>query len=356
MRRALELAARGLYSTDPNPRVGCVVAQGESIVGEGWHQRAGEPHAEVFALREAGERARGATAYVTLEPCNHHGRTPPCVDGLLAAGVQRVVYAVQDPNPRVDGAGAARLAASGVKVEQGLFAQEAAELNEGFIHRMRVGRPFVRLKSAASIDGRVALPSGQSQWITGEAARRDAHHWRARSSAILTGRGTVLRDDPALTVRGVDTDRQPLKVILATHFDLPLDRRVLQPADQVLVVGAEGGESRALELQNRGVATLTVARVAAGVSLLAVVQSLAARQVNELLVEAGPTLAGALLAAGLVDEWLVYLAPKLLGIEGKPLAEWPSPTTLADAMQFRLVDVAQVGDDVRLRLRPGLQT
>jgi diaminohydroxyphosphoribosylaminopyrimidine deaminase/5-amino-6-(5-phosphoribosylamino)uracil reductase len=237
MRRALELAARGLYSTHPNPRVGAVLARDQEIIGEGWHERAGEPHAEPIAIRAAGERARGATAYVTLEPCNHHGRTPPCVDVLLASGVRRVVYAIGDPNPRVNGAGAARLRAEGVTVESGLLAHEAEELNAGFLLRMREGRPFIRLKSAMSLDGRTALANGASRWITSDAARDDVQHWRARSSAVLTSASTVLADDPRLDVR-IDTPRQPLRVVLDRRRRVRKSARILRSPGEVLVFAA----------------------------------------------------------------------------------------------------------------------
>lgn len=351
MQRALDLAEHGLYTTDPNPRVGCVIARGHEIVGEGWHQRAGEPHAEVYALRAAGERARGATAYVTLEPCNHHGRTPPCVDALLASGIARVVYAVHDPNPRVDGSGAARLAAAGVVTEQGLLAESAAALNAGFLQRMRTGRPFVRLKTAASLDGRVALADGTSKWITSEAARADVQHWRARSSAVLTGSGTVLADDPALDVRLPNTDRQPLRVVLDSALRVPATAKLFKGRGPLLFIGSVGAAAAPLAAAGAEIATVSAAP--GGVDLAAVLDLLGQRGVNELLVESGPTLAGALLAAQLVDEWLVYLAPKLLGTAAQPLVSLSSPDTIAHARTFKLVDSVVVGPDVRLRLAPG---
>ncbi len=352
MRRALELAERALNTTDPNPRVGCVIARGTEIVGEGWHERAGEPHAEVFALRAAGDRAQGATAYVTLEPCNHHGRTPPCVDALLAARIARVVFAVRDPNPRVNGTGAARLEAAGVRVEVGLLEREASALNPGFLKRMRHGRPFVRLKTGASLDGRVALASGASRWITSEAARADVQHWRARSSAILTGAGTIAVDDPALTVRLPSAERQPLRVVLQSKLELDSARRVFAGPGQVLVIGAVDAAAQAERLRARGIDVELVPAGAVGVDLAAVLDVLARRQVNEVLVEAGPTLSGAFLSQGWVDEWLLYVAPMLLGTSARPLAAVTSPLELAQALRFENIETLKVGDDVRMRLVP----
>lgn len=353
MRRALELAERGLYSTHPNPRVGAVLARDEEIVGEGWHERAGEAHAEPIAIRAAGERARGATVYVTLEPCNHHGRTPPCVDVLLAAGVRRVVYAVADPNPRVKGAGAARLKKSGVIVESGLMATESEALNAGFLMRMRQQRPFIRLKSGASLDGRVALANGKSKWITSEEARADVQHWRAQSGAVLTSAATVLADDPRLDVR-IDAPRQPLRVVLDRRRTLRKTARILAPPGEVLVFAgpiatrkAGTGDERAGEAR---VERMRVKR--SHLDLNAVFARLAELEINDVLVEAGPRLSGALLAAGLVDEWLLYIAPKLLGEGAKPVAAFPRLTRLEAAPEFALLDSKTVGPDLRLRLRP----
>jgi diaminohydroxyphosphoribosylaminopyrimidine deaminase/5-amino-6-(5-phosphoribosylamino)uracil reductase len=354
MRRALELAARGLYSTHPNPRVGAVLARDQEIIGEGWHERAGEPHAEPIAIRAAGERARGATAYVTLEPCNHHGRTPPCVDVLLASGVRRVVYAIGDPNPRVNGAGAARLRAEGVTVESGLLAHEAEELNAGFLLRMREGRPFIRLKSAMSLDGRTALANGASRWITSDAARDDVQHWRARSSAVLTSASTVLADDPRLDVR-IDTPRQPLRVVLDRRRRVRKSARILRSPGEVLVFAAAtaAAKSRARLDESLGEARLERLRASrSGLDLDRVFERLAELEINEVLVECGPRLAGALLTAGLVDEWLLYVAPRLLGKEAKPLASFARLTKLESAPGFALVDSQTVGPDLRLRLRP----
>ena len=373
MSRALELAERGLETTHPNPRVGCVIAQGEELVGEGWHERAGEPHAEVHALRAAAARAAGATAYVTLEPCSHHGRTPPCVDALLAARVARVIFALEDPNPRVSGKGAEALRRAGVAVESGLMAAEAAEVNPGFLKRMRCGRPWVRVKLAMSLDGRTALSNGASQWITGPAAREDVQHWRARSSAILTGIGTVLADDPRLDVRLPDLPDgrprpQPLRVILDARLQTPPSSRILTTGGAVLIMTAEnhgdGGAEVALrgaQLVERGAAIEEVSVAESDtvmpattirLSLPDVIDRLGRREINELWVEAGPRLAGALLDQALVDELIVYIAPKLLGPQARPLVEMGQLRNLQSAPRLMVVDTRQVGDDVRLRLRP----
>lgn len=353
MRRALELAARGLYTTHPNPRVGAVLARDQEIVGEGWHERAGEAHAEPIAIRAAGERARGATAYVTLEPCNHHGRTPPCVDVLLAAGVRRVVYATEDPNPIVKGGGAARLKAAGVTVETGLLAAEAEELNAGFFMRMRERRPYIRLKSAMSLDGRTALANGRSKWITSEAAREDVQQWRARASAVLTSAATVLADDPRLDVR-IGSPRQPLRVVLDRRRRVRASARILAPPGEVLVLAAQSPKKRSRRAPEM-LGGATVERVRGrpgGLDLRQVFARLAELQMNEVHVEAGPRLSGALLTAGLVDEWLLYVAPRLLGKEARPLAAITRLTKLEAAPGFTIVDSRAVGPDLRLRLRP----
>jgi len=355
MRRALELAARGLYSTYPNPRVGAVLARDDEIVGEGWHETPGQAHAEPNAIRNAGERARGATAYVTLEPCSHHGRTPPCVDALLAAGVRRVVYAIGDPDPRVNGRGARLLADAGVAVESGLMAREAEALNAGFLMRLRKGRPFVRLKSAASLDGRTALANGASKWITSEEARADVQHWRAQSGAILTSAATVLADDPRLDVR-IEAPQQPLRVVLDRRRQLRKGAKILRPPGEVLLFAAAGKRpakpGRKTIAERLGAARIERVRVARGhLDLGRVLQRLGELQINDVLVEAGPRLSGALLSAGLVDEWILYLAPKLLGPQAKPLAAIARLTKMAAAPQFELLDSATVGTDMRLRLR-----
>lgn len=371
MARAIALAVRGLETTDPNPRVGCVIAQGEDIVGEGWHERAGEPHAEVNALRAAGAKAAGATAYVTLEPCSHHGRTPPCVDALIAARLARVIFPVEDPNPRVSGRGADALRQAGIATESGLLAAEAAELNPGFLKRMRTGRPWVRVKLAMSLDGRTALANGASQWITGSAAREDVQHWRARSSAIITGIGTVLADDPRLNVRLPEPSsdrprRQPLRVVLDSSLQTPPEAKLLTAQGSVLILTAAHHDQRDVDYENRrgrllerGAAIEEVAApdraVAAGtprLSLPKVLDKLGQRELNELWVEAGPRLVGDLLRQGLSDELIVYVAPKLLGPQARPLAELEELRDLSAAPGFVILEACQIGDDVRLRLRP----
>ena len=363
MARALELAARGLETAHPNPRVGCVIARGEHIVGEGWHARAGEPHAEVHALRAAGAAAAGATAYVTLEPCSHHGRTPPCVEALIAAGIARVMFAVADPNPQVNGEGARVLREHGVRVESGLLADEAAELNAGFLKRMRTGRPWVRVKLAMSLDGRTALSNGDSHWITGTAAREDVQHWRARSGAVMTGIGTVLADDPRLDVRLSEPPGavRPalLRVILDSRLRTPPAARLFSIPGEVLLLSThprgdddEQCARRRAALAGRATLEALAADAQAHVSLEAVLTLLARREINELWVEAGPRLAGALLAARLVDELILYVAPRLLGPQGRPLAQLPALGQLQDSPWFVIMDSRQLGTDLRLRLRP----
>lgn len=356
MARALYLAARGAYTTKPNPMVGCVIARGGEAVGEGFHVRAGEPHAEVFALREAGERARGATAYVSLEPCAHHGRTPPCADALVAAGVTRVVAAARDPFSRVAGQGFSKLRAAGVAVEAGLMEVEARHLNRGYFSRLERSRPWVRVKLAMSLDGRTALESGESKWITSEAARLDVQRWRARSGAVLTGRGTVVTDDPRLTVRlGDETDvTAPLRVVLDTGGRLPKTAALLTDGTApTLAVHADdvvpdyGDEVQAFAVRRAG-----EGRASDGLDLHAVLAQLAQRGVNELQVEAGATLSGALLREGLVDELLLYVAPVLLGERGRPLLGGITPAAMDERLGLRLVETRQVGPDLRLLLQP----
>lgn len=352
MARALKLARRGLWTTDPNPRVGCVIARGERVVGEGWHERAGGPHAEVMALAAAGEAARGGTAYVTLEPCCHHGRTPPCTDALIAAGVGRVVYAMRDPNPRVDGDGAGKLVAAGIAVEGGLLENDARDLNPGFISRMTRGRPWVTVKLAASLDGGTALPGGESRWITGAAAREDVQRLRARSSAVMTGSGTVLADDPRLDVRLQGATRQPLRVVLDSRLRTPSSARILAPPGQALILCTEIDGARAESLRAAGAEVEAIAGAAGNVDLEAALGLLAVRQVNELLVECGAGLAGALLGAGLVDELMLYLAPTFLGRGARPLADLDAPASMAERLEFAIVGREDVGGDLLLRLRP----
>ncbi|TAL88564.1 MAG: bifunctional diaminohydroxyphosphoribosylaminopyrimidine deaminase/5-amino-6-(5-phosphoribosylamino)uracil reductase RibD [Rhodanobacter sp.] len=359
MAHALRLAEHGLYTTRPNPRVGCVIAHAGDVVGTGWHQRAGEPHAEVFALREAGERARGATAHVTLEPCAHHGRTPPCADALIAAGVKRVVIASEDPFPQVNGRGIDKLRAAGITVETGLLREAARELNMGFFSRFERGRPFVRVKLAMSLDARTALANGESKWITGEAARADVQRWRARSSAILSGSGTVLADNPRLTVRlahdplGPAQSEQvapPMRVVLDRQLRTPAGSHVLDGSTATLVL--HGTPASCADDRFARVERLAMAMQDDAIDLRAVLGLLAGRGCNEVHVEAGPTLCGALFAAGLVDELLLYVAPLLLGDNARPLLKLPTLDEMSRRWQLRVIDQRQLGPDWRLRLRP----
>lgn len=350
MARALRLAEAGAYTTRPNPMVGCVIAQGERIVGEGCHLRAGEPHAEVHALRAAGPQAKGATAYVTLEPCAHTGRTGPCADALIAAGVVRVVAAMRDPFPHVDGAGFERLRAAGVAVASGLMEAQARELNRGFLSRMERGRPWLRVKLATSLDGRSALASGESKWISCEASRRDVQRWRARAGAILTGAGTVLVDDPSLTVRFDDGTPfvPPLRVVLDPGLATVARGRVREGDAPTLYIHAPDAKlPRALDAQTAH-APMRDGRF----DLRAVLKLLADRQINEVQVEAGATLAGALLAEGLVDELLLYVAPVLLGERARPLFDGLHIDAMAQKLQLRVVDTRTIGSDLRILLRP----
>ena len=374
MAHALRLAERGRYTTAPNPNVGCVLVRDGVVVGEGWHEVAGGPHAEINALKLAGDKARGATAYVTLEPCAHQGRTGPCAGALLVAGVSRVVAAMRDPNPNVAGKGFEILRTAGVAVEHGLMQAEAEALNPGFLKRMRSGKPWVTVKLGMSLDGRTSLANGESKWITGEAARRDVQFLRARHQAILTGIGTVLADDPQLTVRLADADwpdyvnpayrQPPLRVVLDSQGRLPPGRKITDTSAPTLLchAGSASGKSG----KNTG-ETATGAKQAPTipgmipalccgdgeqVDLPAVLAALAERQINAVLVEAGATLAGAFLAAGLVDELVLYVAPKLLGDSAWPLLQLPVFTALPQCPQLKLVDVRQLGDDLRLTLRP----
>ncbi|RQW81202.1 MAG: bifunctional diaminohydroxyphosphoribosylaminopyrimidine deaminase/5-amino-6-(5-phosphoribosylamino)uracil reductase RibD [Methylococcus sp.] len=353
MARAIELARRGLYSTDPNPRVGCVIVQGGRIVGEGWHQRAGEPHAEVIALQEAGAAARDADVYVSLEPCSHHGKTPPCSQALIQAGVRRVIAAMEDPNPRVAGSGLKQLGEAGIETACGLLGSEAEALNPGFCQRMRTGRPWIRSKLAMSLDGRTAMASGESRWITGPEARRDVHALRARSSAIITGIGTVLADDPELTARldAPEADiEQPVRVILDSHLRCPPQPRMTSaPGRSVILttVTADPGQVPT------GFEIVTLPAGTSGrLDLGRVIAWLGAQEFNEVLFEAGPTLNGALLAENRVDEWIVYLAPVVLGDGGRGLFHLPQLTRMADRIGLQLLDQRRVGGDLRLRLRP----
>ncbi|HMB42494.1 MAG TPA: bifunctional diaminohydroxyphosphoribosylaminopyrimidine deaminase/5-amino-6-(5-phosphoribosylamino)uracil reductase RibD [Luteimonas sp.] len=355
MARALRLAERGAFTTKPNPMVGCVLAKDGVIVGEGWHHRAGGPHAEVFALEAAGENARGATAYVTLEPCSHVGRTGPCADALLAAGVVRVVAAMRDPNPLVHGAGFDRLQAAGVTVQTGLMEPLARQLNRAYLSRIERGRPWLRIKLAISLDGRSALKSGDSKWISGEASRQDVQRWRARSGAILTGAGTVLIDDPQLTVRlppdAPDYEREfvpPVRVVLDPGLATVARGRVREgDAPTLYIHAADARMPRGVDADHAHVP------VQAGrFDLEAVLALLAARDINEVQVEAGATLAGAFLAAGLVDELLLYVAPVILGEHARPMFEGLPIDTMAERLSMSIVETRRIGEDVRLLLQP----
>jgi diaminohydroxyphosphoribosylaminopyrimidine deaminase/5-amino-6-(5-phosphoribosylamino)uracil reductase len=354
MAEALRLAALGLWTTQPNPRVGCVLAHGERVVGAGFHLRAGEAHAEVHALAQAGAGARGATAYVTLEPCAHRGRTGPCAEALVEAGVARVVAACEDPFDRVDGRGIARLRAAGITVDVGLMRAEARELNVGFFSRIERGRPFVRVKLAASLDGRTALADGRSQWITGAAARADVQRWRARASAILTGAGTVRADDPRMDARVDAAHVPPLRVVLDFDLDTPPSARLLQSASPLLIVcGTHADAGRCAALRAAGAEILQVgAHRGERLGLADLLALLAGRGVNELHVEAGARLSGALAEAGLADELLVYQHPCLLGSGARPLLELASPADMTQRREWRLLEMRNVGDDWCLRLRP----
>ncbi|MDR3430824.1 MAG: bifunctional diaminohydroxyphosphoribosylaminopyrimidine deaminase/5-amino-6-(5-phosphoribosylamino)uracil reductase RibD [Rouxiella aceris] len=364
MARAFELARQGRFTTTPNPNVGCVIVHNGEIVGEGFHLQAGGPHAEVHALRMAGERARGATAYVTLEPCSHHGRTPPCADALLAAGVSRVVAAMQDPNPEVAGRGLYRLKQAGVEVSSGLMLSQAEAVNLGFLKRMRTGFPYVQLKMATSLDGRTAMASGESQWITSAAARQDVQRFRAESSAILSSSATVLADDPSLTVRwselGEETQRhypaefasaagvrQPLRVIIDSQNRVTPEHKLVQQPGETLLARLTADDRN----WPQGTQQWLVPGRDNRIDLVLLMMQLAKRQVNSVWVEAGASLAGALLQAGLVDELIIYLAPKLLGDNARGLCQLPGLQHLVDAPAFVFSDVRQIGPDLRLRLK-----
>lgn len=349
MARALQLAERGLYTTTPNPRVGCVLVKDDTVLGEGWHLRAGEAHAEIHALQAAGERARGATAYVTLEPCHHHGRTPPCVDALISTGIARVVAAMRDPNPQVAGQGLARLRAAGIEICEGLLGQEARELNIGFVSRMERQRPWLRLKLAASLDGKTALANGRSQWITGPEARRDGHAFRARACAILTGIGTVREDDPGMTVREIETTRQPLRVVVDSRCETPAHARIL--AGGGTLIASAHAPAKNSTLSCSGTECLVLPNRQGSVDLPRLLETLAERGINELHVEAGPRLSAALVEEGLVDEWLLYFAPTLIG-RGRDMLPLTEITDLADRRDLEITDLRRIGQDIRILARP----
>jgi diaminohydroxyphosphoribosylaminopyrimidine deaminase/5-amino-6-(5-phosphoribosylamino)uracil reductase len=349
MQRALRLAERGLYTTEPNPRVGCVIVKGDSIVGEGWHQRAGGPHAEIEALTRAADRAVGSTVYVTLEPCSHHGKTPPCADALTSAGVARVVAAMQDPNPEVAGSGFKRLQQKGIEVESGLLEQSARDINPGFIKRMESGRPFVRVKLAMSLDGRTAMASGESQWITGEAARADVQRLRARSSVILTGIDTVVHDDPSLNVRmtgeqlGIAGDvNQPQRVVLDSQLRFPPSARMLSLAGKTTVLTTQQAD------QKLDCDVVRLDEVDGKLDLDSVMSWLSGQQANEVHVEAGATLCGALLQRKLVDEMVVYMAPHIMGSDARGLFDLPGIVNMTDRIRLDIRDVRFIGEDLRI--------
>jgi diaminohydroxyphosphoribosylaminopyrimidine deaminase/5-amino-6-(5-phosphoribosylamino)uracil reductase len=349
MALAIRLARRGLYSTPPNPRVGCVLVRDEKIVGEGWHEKTGGPHAEVTALAQAGEQARGADVYLTLEPCSHHGRTPPCSQALIEAGVARVVVAQRDPNPQVDGSGIGDLKNAGIVVETGLMAGVAEAINPGFNKRMRSGLPFVRSKLATSLDGRTAMASGESQWITGEAARQDVQHWRAQSCAVLSGSGTVIADNPSLNQRLEGAERQPLRVIVDSGLRVPVDAKCLKLDGPRLLVTTADKIELAGGYQDRGIDVLGLQpRPDGKVDLRQLMLELGKREINEVLVEAGPLLNGALLAAKLVDELLVYQASHVMGDDARGMFAIPDLANMNQRIQLERKDLRMVGDDLRL--------
>ena len=350
MARALALAANGINTTHPNPRVGCVVVAGGAVVGEGWHRNAGGEHAEIIALKQAGKSAKGATLYLTLEPCSHHGRTPPCVDAVIKAGIRRAVIAMEDPNPVVNRAGISALQRAGIDLIEGVGKRPAQRLNRGFCKRMIAGRPWVTLKMAVSLDGKTAMASGESQWITSEAARRDAHKLRASSSAILTGVGTVLRDDPKMTARLEQVERHPLRVILDSNLSTPAQARILRPPGNTLIITTAGNDKDAELLSGDGVEVVACREQAGQIDLRQVMTELAEREINELMLEAGPRLSGNMLKQRLVDQVIIYMAPDLLGHDARGMFNIPGLESIADKHRLAFRDVRMVGRDLRLSL------
>ncbi|MEQ1738814.1 MAG: bifunctional diaminohydroxyphosphoribosylaminopyrimidine deaminase/5-amino-6-(5-phosphoribosylamino)uracil reductase RibD [Methyloglobulus sp.] len=367
MARAIQLARKGLYTTDPNPRVGCVLVKDGRIIGEGWHKQAGLPHAEIEALNNSTEGVAGATAYVTLEPCSHHGRTPACCETLVKAGIKRVVAAMQDPNPKVSGNGFACLKAAGIEVSCGVLEEDARVLNRGFVLRMTENRPFVRSKLAMSLDGRTAMASGESQWITSPEARADVHRLRAESSAILTGINTVLADDPSLTARIDKEVVQPIRVVLDSSLKMPVSAKMLTLPGRTLILTCnnhnsvrpelaplalpsvvEGHEEKLQKFHDIGAEVYQLPEKQGRLDLFEVMKFLAAQEINEVLVEAGAVLNGALLAENLVDEWVIYMAPKILGDQGRGLFHLPGFERLADSKEMKLKDIRQVGTDIKI--------
>lgn len=350
MARALRLAERGLYTTTPNPRVGCVLVKDNRVIGEGWHERAGGDHAEVVALKAAGAEAAGSTAYVSLEPCAHHGRTPPCTAALIAAKVGCVIAAVQDPNPRVAGGGLQKLRDAGIRAEVGLLQDQARELNIGFVSRMTKGRPWLRVKIASSLDGKTALKNGISQWVTGADARRDGHRWRARSCAVMTGIGTLKDDDPQLTVRDVQTDRQPLRIVVDSRLRITPQAKMLD-GGAVLIATAAQDASKAQALEAKGASIVVLPNGEGKVDLLQLMGHLAKLGLNEVLVEAGLNLNSALLRAGVVDELLLYLAPVMLGDAARGMLDLGELTQMQQRLELEIRDSRMVGPDMRILAR-----
>lgn len=352
MAQALRLAEQGLYTTMPNPRVGCIIVKNNKVLGEGAHLKAGTPHAEIHALAQAGEQAAGATAYVTLEPCSHHGKTPPCTEALIDAGVAKVVVAMEDPNPLVAGKGIAALQAAGIAVNSGLLQQQAQALNPGFISRMVNRRPYVRSKIAASLDGKTALANGVSQWITGASARTDVQHWRAQSCAILTGIGTILKDNPSLTVRNLPIERQPMSVIVDSDLRIPLSAKILQNPS-VLIAFASDPDNKANTLAERGVSLLSIPDDDGNVCLNSLLRHLASNEVNEVMVEGGELLNGSLMRLKMIDELIIYYAPKLMGGDSKNMFAFSSLQAMEDAVPVNVTDIRMFGDDIRILARCG---
>ncbi|HEV2110293.1 MAG TPA: bifunctional diaminohydroxyphosphoribosylaminopyrimidine deaminase/5-amino-6-(5-phosphoribosylamino)uracil reductase RibD [Gammaproteobacteria bacterium] len=354
MAEALRLAERGLYTTDPNPRVGAVVVKDGKIIGRGFHRKAGEAHAEVLALKEAGAAAQGATLYVTLEPCSHHGKTPPCADAVIAVNIARVVAAMTDPNPLVSGNGFERIKGAGIAMAQGLMEAEARALNPGFISRMTRGRPWVRSKLAVSLDGRTALADGESKWISGEASRQDVHRWRARSSAVLTGIGTLLKDDPTLNVRLEGEWRQPLKIVIDPNLSTPPDAKIFKQNPDSVYIATTVDDEEEHELLNNVGANIHVFPEKAGgmMDMKLVLETLAELECNEVLVEAGAGMNGPLLAAGLIDELIVYMAPNVLGDTARGMFSLPPLAGMDQRREFEVTDLRKIGNDLRLMLRP----
>jgi len=350
MSQALQLAEKGLYSTSPNPRVGCVIVRDGKIAGCGWHIQTGQPHAEINALSIAGGSAQGATVYLTLEPCSHYGRTHPCVEALVRAKVAKTIIAMQDPNPLVAGKGISLLKQSGIKVLVGLMEERAKDLNVGFVSRMTNNRPWVRMKIAASLDGKTALNNGVSQWITGEAARHDGHRLRARSCAVLTGIGTVLEDDPQLSVRFIETSRQPLRIIIDSRLEIPTIARVLRGEGELIFTTTDNKE-KISALKEVGARPIILPNKKGKIDLAGLMQLLADFEINELLIEAGNRLSGAFIREGLVDELIIYLAPHLIGNRAMGMLQLPELTDLSEKYNLKIKDLRMVGEDIRIMSR-----